>query len=254
VVAATGNDAQSTGDDSPAGLPGVITVAATGLDDDRLGFSNWGPGVDVAAPGWDILSLRARGTDFLKFTRDDYQPGAVVVGEDRRYYRLTGTSFAAPFVTGVASLLLSVRPDLTDMQVMRMILHSAKDIETPGWDQYTGYGRLDARAALAANPDLYVLARIRGAAAKRVGRELFLEVSGRARADRFRRAWIEAGAGGDPQQWVKVSEDIERPVDDGPLAHVPASRFAGSPEWTLRLVVEHQNGARREARFHLEVQ
>jgi subtilisin family serine protease len=253
VVTAAGNDAEEADRHSPGGLPGVITVAATGVKDERLGFSNWGGGVDLAAPGWDILSLRARGTDALKFLRDDYKPGAAIVGEDRRYYRLTGTSFSAPFVTGVASLIWSVRPGLTDMQVMRMLLHSARDIETAGWDQYTGYGLLDAQAALAADPDYYVLARILGAVGKQGPGGTVVAVSGRARANWFKRAWIEAGQGTDPQTWIKVSDDLGQPVGRGVLAEIPANRFRGARDWTLRLIVEHANGTRREARFKLAI-
>jgi subtilisin family serine protease len=251
VVAAAGNDGAEAAGESPAGLPGVITVAATRPDDQRLGFSNWGPGVDIAAPGLDVLSLRARHTDLLRFKRDDYRAGAVIVGDDRRYYRLTGTSFSAPFVAGVASLIWSLRPDLTDMQVMRMVLHSARDIGTPGWDQYTGYGLLDAGAALAADPDFYLLARLSGVAVRQTDQGQVVEVSGRARADRFGRAWLELGRGDSPETWRRVSEDLEQPVDGGVVAAIPADRLRGSKTWTLRLVVEHAGGARREARFAL---
>ena len=63
VVAAAGNEGINTKEFSPAGLPGVVTVAATGPDNKRVGYSGWGAGVDIAAPGVDILSLRARRTD-----------------------------------------------------------------------------------------------------------------------------------------------------------------------------------------------
>jgi subtilisin family serine protease len=251
VVAAAGNDGAEAEGESPAGLPGVVTVAATDPEDRRLGFSNWGSGVDIAAPGLDVLSLRARHTDLLRFKRDDYAPGAVVVGGDRRYYRLTGTSFSAPFVSGVASLILSTRPELNDAQVMRMLLHSARDIGTPGWDQYTGYGRLDARAALAADPDFFVLARLTGVTVRQAGGEAVVQVSGRARADRFGRAWVEIARGEDPETWERASEVLARPVDRGVVAEIPAARLQGSLRWILRLVVEHANGARREARFEL---
>lgn len=253
VVAAAGNQAYEAQSHSPGGLPSVITVAATGVDDKRLGFSNWGPGVDISAPGWDILSLRARGTDMLRFLRDDYQPGSVFVGDDKRYYRLTGTSFAAPFVAGAASLIWSIQPNLTDVQVMRMLLHSARDIETPGWDQYTGYGLLDVSAALAADPRRYIQSRILGVSGKQVGKDVLLEVSGRAQSDRFRRAWIEAGRGEMPREWVRVAE-VGKPVDRGPLALISPQRLQGSADWTLRLMVEREDGTRRESRFKLTLQ
>jgi len=253
VVAAAGNSGSDIRGYSPGGLPGVVTVAATDVNDARAGFSNWGAGVDLSAPGVDILSLRARQTDLLKFSRDDYRAGAAIVGDDRGYYRLTGTSFAAPFVSGVASLILSMRPDLTDKRVTRMLMHTARDIETPGWDQYTGYGLLDAGAAVRADPDYYVLSRIRSVAGVQTSDGFVVQVTGRAMADDFGRAWIEIGQGGDPQDWIKVSEDLTNPIDEGLLVSIPAARFAGSNQWTVRLIVEHANGSRREARFNLEV-
>lgn len=62
VVVAAGNSAAAVADYAPAALPGVITVTATGRRDDRAGFSNWGPAIDIAAPGIDVLSLRGRNT------------------------------------------------------------------------------------------------------------------------------------------------------------------------------------------------
>jgi len=253
VVAAAGNEGVNTKEFSPAGLPGVVTVAATGPDDKRVGYSGWGTNVDIAAPGVDILSLRAKRTDLLKFEKKDYKPGTAFVGKDKDYYRVTGTSFSAPFVTGVASLILSKNPKLSGMQVTRMILHSARDIDVPGWDQFTGYGLLDARAAIKADPDFYVLSRIFKVGGTKKEGKFFIEVSGRARADKFKRAWIEAGQGNNPKEWIKVSEDITNPVNKGSLALIAPSHFRGAKEWTLRLIVEHQNGFKRESRFNLKL-
>ncbi|MDA2909325.1 S8 family serine peptidase [Nitrospiraceae bacterium AH_259_D15_M11_P09] len=253
VVVASGNEGANTNNSSPAGLPGVITVAATDTKDKRVGYSNWGPGVDIAAPGVDILSLRARRTDLLKFERESYQPGTAYVGKGKKYYRVTGTSFSAPYVAGVASLILSMHPELTGKEVTRMVLHSARDIDVPGWDQFTGYGLLDARAALQADPNFYALSRIDGVKGVRKAGKFFIQVSGRAMADKFARAWIEAGKGKSPTEWKKVSEDIAKPVNRGVLALIRPRHFRGSAEWMLRLIVEHENGFRREAGFDLKI-
>ena len=77
-------------------------------------------------------------------------------------YRSTGTSFAAPIVTGVASLLLSGDPTLSGADVRRILEQSASDIETPGVDQFTGYGLLDAKAALEAERSFFIAATITG--------------------------------------------------------------------------------------------
>ena len=103
----------------------------------------------MAAPGLDILSLRARRTDtMLGIEGVKYEAGAAYVGEDKRYYRASGTSFSAPMVSGLASLMIANDPGLTNRQVMAIIKSTARDVGAPGVDQYTGYGIVDAAAAL----------------------------------------------------------------------------------------------------------
>jgi subtilisin family serine protease len=182
-----------------------------------------------------------------------YAPGANFVGEDRMYYRLSGTSFAAPFVAGVASLIFSIDPSLKPEQVKRMILQSARDLEVPGHDQFTGYGLLDARAALAADPNRYVDARITGVGLFRQDGRPVLVPTGTAAADRMKRAWLEVGKGKQPSAWTRASEDMTKPVENGQLAPMPVRHFPGPGDYVLRLVVEHADGATREARHELNL-
>ncbi len=254
VVVASGNEGKDNRDYGPAGLEHVLTVGAVGPDGKYAGFSNYGDAVDLAAPGVDILSLRARRTDFeLVAGQEGYRPGQAFVGPENRYYRATGTSFAAPFVTGVASLLIARNPDLTVEQLMRILRNTARDIDVPGVDRNTGYGLLDARAALQASPDFFVEARISGVTVvKKQGRP-WVRVLGTADANRFRRAWLELGRGENPEEWKRVSDRISKPVHDGTLFDVNVKHLRGSKTWTLRLIVEHRNGTRREARFVLNL-
>jgi len=253
VVVAAGNDGVDLKDISPAGLKGVITVAATDYKDQRTKYSNWGGKVDIAAPGEEILSLRAVQTDLLQFFDKKYKRGTNILGKDQLYYRLSGTSFAAPFVAGVASLLLSVRPELTAAQVKRMLLQSAKDIDVPGVDQFTGYGLLDAGAAMHLDPEFFVEAAITGVGVVQVGGKPHLRISGITDADRFKTAWIELGAGETPGEWKRVADNISRTETAGTLADLSVSNFAGSDQWVIKIVSEHENGRRREARFVLKV-
>jgi subtilisin family serine protease len=97
-------------------------------------FSNWGPGhVHVFAPGADILSTA---------------PG----GE---YEAASGTSFAAPVVTGLAALLMSYFPELTAADVKRIILESARPlagrmVQRPGGDDgaHVGFETLSTTGAI----------------------------------------------------------------------------------------------------------
>jgi subtilisin family serine protease len=254
VVAAAGNDGAEVGAYAPAGLDHVLTVAATGPDDERAAFSNWGAAIDVAAPGVDVLSLRARHTDLmLGSLGTDYEPGSAVVGEGRRYYHASGTSFSAPLVAGVASLLWSGDPSLSPAQVRRMILQSARNIDAPGPDQFSGYGLLDARAALEADPEFFIETRIQGVRVVQAAGAPVVRVIGTATANAFGRAWLELGEGGEPTAWKRVAATIREPVTNGPLRDVPARAFTGAKEWTLRLIVEHADGRRREAWFALNL-
>jgi thermitase len=128
VVAAAGNDATSA-PSFPAAYPGVLSVSA--LDGSDLAyFSDFGPNVDVAAPG---LAIRT-------------------IGGPTSYDDFSGTSASAPFVSGVASLVVGRNPYLTGSAVSRIVTSSADDLGPAGWDASFGWGRIDAARALRATP------------------------------------------------------------------------------------------------------
>jgi len=129
VVAAAGNN-NNNAYHYPAAHPNAIAVAATDASDKRAGFSSYGDFVDVAAPGVNIYS-----TYF-----DPNQP--------YRYWG--GTSMATPHVAGLAALLFSLNPRLTNAQVRTLIETNTDDLGSAGWDPYFGSGRINARRALAA--------------------------------------------------------------------------------------------------------
>ncbi len=253
VVVASGNEGIETKDYGPAGIPEAFTVATTDIDDRRASFSNWGQAVDIAAPGVDVLSLRARRTDLmLGIPGVEYSPGAAFVGADRRYYRASGSSFAAPIVSAVASLLLAIHPEYTPTQVAHLLTQNARDIEVPGWDQLTGYGLLDARAALRGDPDRWIEARVEGVGAVQQDGKVYIEVRGTADAGRFAGARIELAAPGS-EDWKPVAR-VERPVRRGRLALVPATHIDRPGEWRLRVVVRDAEGDERESRASLNIQ
>jgi subtilisin family serine protease len=248
VVVAAGNEGIDMNDYSPAGLNHVITVASTDDKDKRTAFSNWGQNVALAAPGVDILSLRAGNTDLLVLSGPkEYEAGRAVVGEDENYYRATGTSFSAPLVSGVASLILSNNPKLTGEQVERMILHSADDIDVPGWDQFTGYGLINAKKALNADPDYYTIAKISKIAPARKEGKLLIEVYGHAESSDFDSAWVELGLGEKPGEWKKAGKEIGKNVKEGLLAEITPDVFTKGGKWSLRLIVKTKNHGTREA-------
>ena len=253
IVVAAGNDGQAVDGFGLANMAQVITVGAAGRDDLRAPFSNYGQAIDLLAPGVDILSLRARRTDTLRdIPGADYTPEAAFVGEDRRYYRASGTSFAAPIVTGIASLMLSARPELTATQLRNILLSTARDVGIPGVDQFSGYGMVNAAAALNADPDSFITAAISGVEVVQTGDGMGVAVKGNFSADAPATAHIEIGSGEDPQAWLRVVDPVIAGAD-GLLGIIPADRFRGSTVWIIRLVVAGSNGQSREARFRLSL-
>jgi membrane-anchored mycosin MYCP len=116
----------------------VLTVGSADRDGRPSAFTLAGPWVDVAAPGEDVVSL-APGGDGLT----DVVPGAP--GETP----LSGTSYAAPVVAGVAALVRSRSPELTARQVMQRIEDTALR-PSSGWNPLVGHGVVDALAAVSA--------------------------------------------------------------------------------------------------------
>lgn len=139
IVAAAGNNNTNAERFFPGNYSQAITVAACNASDARASFSNYGSNVDVTAPGVDILSLKAKGTDMLR------KEANIVGGE---YYRASGTSMATPFVSGLAALVISSDRDLSNLEVEEIITNSCDDLGTLGKDDYYGYGRINASQAL----------------------------------------------------------------------------------------------------------
>jgi subtilisin family serine protease len=251
VVAAAGNAGRPLDEMGPAGGATVLSVVATAPGDALAEFSNFGEEVDLAAPGVDVLSLRARRTDLDLTIVRDYRAGDHIVGEDAKYYRVTGTSFAAPFVAGAAALLLARDPGLTAAEVRRMLTQSARDIEEPGVDPGTGHGLLDIAAALTTDRAFFIDAAIDEVRVVQAKKGYALEILGTADADKLKTARVELGMGEAPDKWKTVIDGIKGPIDGAALGSIPVEAVQETKVWTFRLIVEHLNGRTREARYRL---
>jgi subtilisin family serine protease len=213
LVASAGNDSARDEGYFPASYPNVITVAASSAHDGRTPYSNWGTKIDVAAPGDDILSLRAAGTS----------PGSIV---GTNYMRLSGTSMAAPHVAGLAALILSEQPGLSSEQVRQIIRVSAQDLLPPGVDIYTGWGRINAAAALAVTNPLE--AKIQGPIDGQVIAGP-VSITGVAQGPNFSYYVLEYGSGDTPSSWT-VFQQSTNSVSGGELGvftpdQVPDGRY-----------------------------
>ncbi len=140
IVAATGNEGGSTVS-FPARLPEAIAVASSGTPSDtrtRSPFSDWGPQVAVAAPGLNIIST----------VPPAFCGNGWFCVQGQPYALASGTSFAAPFVSALAALIISHNPNITPEAVLKIMRDTAEplpDAGTPGW---AGAGRIRMRAAL----------------------------------------------------------------------------------------------------------
>ncbi|MBD3402890.1 S8 family serine peptidase, partial [candidate division GN15 bacterium] len=153
VVAASGNSGQREFF-YPANAEGAFTVGAGNSSGEVTYFSTYGEHIDLIAPGQDILSLRAAGTDMYAVQGEPY---VRIIGPDSLYYLSDGTSMAAPMVVGAAARLWSYRPDLSLDELEEILRLGATDLIDPfnvgdtlvGFDSISGYGYLNVAGSFA---------------------------------------------------------------------------------------------------------
>jgi len=134
LIAAAGNyDPDKEGNPGvsyPASDPDVLAVAATDQANNVANYSVTGPEVDLSAPGDSIIS-----TWWSKTTGSGYATSS-------------GTSMAAPFVSGEAALIWSQHPAWSRDQVIKVLEAGVKDLGASGRDTLYGYGLVDVKLAL----------------------------------------------------------------------------------------------------------
>ncbi|MFE0502761.1 S8 family peptidase [Lysobacter soli] len=142
VVVAAGNDNADVAGHSPASCARVVAVGATGYSGQRAGYSNYGSGVDIAAPGGAGVEGSPNG-----YIWSTHNTGATAPEGDR-YVGMTGTSMATPHVSSIVALMQSVAAmPLTPAQVEGVLVSSARPLPTKP-DRAIGAGIVDAAAAV----------------------------------------------------------------------------------------------------------
>lgn len=137
VVAAAGNsDGGPVG--APANCPGVIAVAGLRHAGTKVGFSDLGPEIAIAAPGGNCVNIET-GQPCLYPILTLSNSGLTVPAAGGSIYSdsfniSVGTSFAAPMVAATAALILSARPDLSPAQVKQALQSGARPFPTSGAD------------------------------------------------------------------------------------------------------------------------
>lgn len=146
VVASMGNDDTNT-PAYPAAYSNVMAVSATSQSNSLAYYSNFGSHTDIAAPGGEMYGYHDTGG--ILSTMPTYNVDLTTSYEYyNNYDYLQGTSQASPYVSGLAALVWSQAPGMTNTQVQQAIQNTALDLGASGWDQFFGYGRINAYAAV----------------------------------------------------------------------------------------------------------
>ena len=125
VVAASGNEGKE-GENYPSTVDGVLCVGAIDGEKWKAAFSNYGPKIDLVAPGVLVAAAAPEG-------------GAVL---------MSGTSAAAPLVSGAAASVWSENPNWSAEKVAEKLMAEADDLGSPGADDWYGSGLVNLYRAL----------------------------------------------------------------------------------------------------------
>ncbi|MBI5821709.1 MAG: S8 family serine peptidase [Verrucomicrobia bacterium] len=127
IVAAAGNSGSSQ-PNYPGACNHVVAVSALQQNDTLASWSSYGSFVSLAAPGVGIWTCNTNGA----------------------YASWSGTSFSSPIVAGVAALIASANPALSNEQIVNILKTTANDLGATGYDTSYGYGRVNAYGAVTA--------------------------------------------------------------------------------------------------------
>ncbi|MCP4763795.1 MAG: S8 family serine peptidase [archaeon] len=151
LVASSGNipELGSTEVAFPAAFDETIAVGATRTRGRTTTYSCYGEEINVVAPGNIIYSTMPTYTVTLNWLRN----------MAKNYEYGSGTSMAAPMVTGICALMLQANPNLTPDDIKDILQMTATDINETGFDERTGHGLVNAKAAVdlalsVSNPDI----------------------------------------------------------------------------------------------------
>lgn len=144
ILAAAGNNNSATLIYPAAYNAYCIAVGATRYDETRSYYSNYGPSLDIVAPGGDVN---------VDQNQDTYGDGVLqqTFGDNTGnfgYWFYQGTSMATPHASGLSALILALEPSFTPDQVRSTLQSTAEDKGAAGRDDVYGWGIIDAYAAL----------------------------------------------------------------------------------------------------------
>jgi len=227
LVASSGN----SGDDQPhypSGYTEVISVGNSTEDDNVAGTSSYGSRLDLVAPGTDILTTAKGGG----------------------YSEVSGTSASAPFVSAAAGMLLSLG-NFSDEEIKQILKTTADDINSPGWDIYSGAGRLNIfNAVSAAVPSIIKFDSPKQDFATNSDT---LKVYATILSAYFDNYSLYVGKGINPDSWTSLVQSQQYQVEDKNIFNLNLRNLPDT-SYCLRLVVNLSNGKSSEERVNFSIE
>lgn len=222
LVGAAGNDNQPK-IIYPASHEHVISVGATDKGDKKAGFSNYGAGLDIVAPGDRVFGTLPNNS----------------------YSDWSGTSMSTPVVSGVIALMLSKRRGLTNQEIVQILRQSADHIDEPKFD---GIGRINAYKALLTTSS--IIAHI-SSPENGDGAGKFLMIIGSAGGVGFKRHELDYSLAETSPKWNRIKIGFE-PIYNDIFAQWDVSGLKEG-SYILRLRAFGQNGVFAEDRITITV-
>jgi len=227
MCASAGNDGTDE-QHYPSSFDEVISIVATTQADQLAYFSSHGLTVDLGAPGSGCPTTMPH--------YDNYYTKS-----------FSGTSAAAPHAAAAAALILSLHPAYTPAQVRGLLVSTADDIASKGWDHYTGGGRLNLKRAIAAvgSPVVEIQSPIYESG---FSDEKTVAIVGTVTSPEFESYEVLFRVGDENKgDWQTIQAKTTYQKISDTLAIWPISALADTI-YTLRLVVNEANGGTVETR------
>ncbi|RJP66410.1 MAG: T9SS C-terminal target domain-containing protein [Ignavibacteriales bacterium] len=223
LIASAGNDGKNILH-YPSGYSEVLSVGASTKEDYIANFSNYGSTIDLIAPGSEIFTT--------------------AIGNG--YTSIAGTSAAAPFVSGVAALIKSVKNFSPD-EVYQVLKSTSDDIQPVGWDDRSGAGRLNAFNALSALAPAIV--KFDSPKQDYCTNKDSMIIIVTALSPYFVNYDLDYGIGNNPTTWTTLIDKQTNQVNNKNIFNLSVKNFKDSV-YTLRLLVRQVNGRNLEERIN----
>lgn len=243
VAAAAGNVGEDIQEHGPASQRGAFAVGSIDFEGNRSTISNFGANNGLLAPGDRIISMIATGTG-KKLTKSVQQAG---------FYAQSGTSFSTPMVAATASLLLAQNKNLSNLDIEDILHRTATDMYDPGWDEFSGAGLLNAKAALSENVNDRLTVKITEVNMNMDDKKNLesVDVYATVRGD-VKSFTVELGKGARADKFQQVAGPYTQAASHNLVAQlIKKEHLKGSREWVIRIVAVDNKGVQTVARTPL---